>query len=348
MIPAFLTWVYPDIKGTKIELRALQEFPPAPANFYELARWPKLTSRYINDHFILRSFFIHNISKILYSMNISISKQVIFGRDDWLFFATPYDEIIDKYRGIKNLSPGEAEKWIRAVNSDAMFLKHRGVDFFLIIIPNKCTVYPQFLPPWCKPVAPSLTETLIQKLRLQSDFPWIDLRPVMKLAAETISVYGKFDTHWNDKGAYIAYHHIMKNLPNSLKLNVVSEQNVQFSTKKVSGDLARKLNLEDQLTEEKIVADIIHSNIVYRTKTKDYSKLGWAVVTKNNAARAVILCDSFVESYMAKYLQESFSSSFFKHHNCKRMNRNLILEQKPDIVLYLIVERLIPTELTGE
>jgi hypothetical protein len=164
-------------------------------------------------------------------------------------------------------------------------------------------------------------------------------------AAEKSPVYGKYDTHWNDKGAYIAYQYMMQQLPKSLNLRLVPEQDIQFSTKKLTGDLARLLSLEDQLTEERVIADITHSSIVYKEETIDYTKMGWAVATKNNSARAVILCDSFVKSVMGKYLQESFSYSFFKHHNCKTIDRGLIVNRHPDIVLYIIVERLIPIKL---
>jgi alginate O-acetyltransferase complex protein AlgJ len=345
LIPFALTWIYPDTNSAKIELKEIQDVPKFPKSLYEMVSWPELVNNYINDHFFLRSFFIKYISKFLYCVNISINKDVLIGKNGWLFLSRDHD-IIDKYRGSKNLSPEDAEEWIKTLSADARFLKKNGIDFWFIIVPNKCTVYPQYLPDWCTHVAPSLTETLIQRLRNQEDIHWLDLRPVLIQAVKKKPVYEKHETHWNDYGAFVAYQYIMEQLPKTLNLSSLSEKNIKFSKIKVSGDLARLLNLADLLTEERVVAEISNSSVLYQEKAGNFQIQGfWAVVTSKHSARAVILCDSFVEGVMRKYLQESFSYSFFKQHNCKSIDRNLILEKHPDIVLYAIVERLIPYRL---
>ena len=344
LIPCILTFVHPDKNAARIELRKIQEFPSIPTNLRELYLWPKATDRYIIDHFFMRSLFIREISKLLYFCHISISKEVLIGKDGWLFLSTNND-VIDKHRGIKNLSPEEADTWMNIMSSRVRFLKERGIDCWFIIIPNKHSIYPEYLPDWCTKVAPSLTDTLVQKLKEQGEIHWIDLRPLLIEAAKTFAVYGKYNSHWDDMGAYLAYKYIMKKLPGPLNLSPIFEENVRFTYKRMSGDLARLINLQNYLTEEKVVAEITKSRVIKKTEVKDYQKESWTTVTSNRSARAVILCDSFVYSYMQKYLQESFSYSFFKHHNHMDFDKEMILQQHPDIVLYIIVERLIPLRL---
>lgn len=344
LIPSILTGSYPDTNAVKIELREIHNFPLAPANLYELIRWPKLFDNYINDHFFLRSLFIKYLSIILHYFDISISKEVLIGKDGWLFLAANHD-VIDMHRGIKNLSPEEVEDWINVMSSDVQFLKKKGIDFWFIIVPNKHSVYKQYLPDWCTTTGPSFTDTLIQKLRLQENIHWIDLRPLMIETAKKFPVYGKYDSHWDDMGAYIAYKDIMRHLSNFLNVFLLPEESIKFSIKRLSGGSAGLINLHDRLFEEQIIAEVTNSSIIYKKETKDYTKIGWESITSKSAARAAIFCDSFVNGRMSKYLQESFSYSFFKHHQSRQLNKELILEQHPNVVLYIIVERLIPSRL---
>jgi len=93
------------------------------------------------------------------------------------------------------------------------------------------------------------------------------------------------------------------------------------------------------------VAKISQSSITKKKVPKNFQTESWWTTTSHPSARAAILCDSFVYSYMQKYLQESFSYTFFHHHNGMRFNKDLILQQHPDVVIYMVAERLIPSRL---
>ena len=344
LIPSILTGVSPDRNAARIELRKVQEFPAIPTSLRELYLWPKAFDRYIFDHFFMRNLLIRKISTFLYTFDISISKEVLIGKEGWLFLSTNND-VVGKHRGIHNLSPKQANKWVQVMASRARSLRQSGIECWFVIIPNKHSIYPHYLPDWCTRVAPSLTDTLVQRLGMQDDIHWIDLRPVMAEASKKFPVYVKYNTHWNDRGAYIAYTHIMQQLSGSLHIWHIPEGGIRFPDKSLSGDLARLINLQNYLTEESPVAKISHSSITKKTVPKNFQTESWWTTTSHPSARAAILCDSFVYSYMQKYLQESFSYTFFHHHNGMRFNKDLILQQHPDVVIYMVAERLIPSRL---
>jgi len=67
--------------------------------------------------------------------------------------------------------------------------------------------------------------------------------------------------------------------------------------------------------------------------------------TRETAPAALVLCDSFVGGANEKFLQESFSKTIFLHH--QRMSFDPVMVEKfsPDLVIYVVVERLIPFTL---
>jgi len=346
LTPSVLTSFFPD-NSALIELRPIQDFPSLPKNLLEINSWPGRFNTYVEDHFILRGFLINKKSKILYDHGISISKDVLLGQNGWLFLSK--DDEINKYRGIKKLSNDEANNWIKVMSSHFDFLEENGINCWLIIVPNKSTVYARYLPNWVSKVGPSYTDVLVQKLKEQKDIKWIDLRPLLIEAATKNQVYDKYETHWNDHGSYIAYQYIIQRINKEVRLSPVPENNITFKKNNVSGDLAELLSLNKFLTEDTEVAELLKTKVFKKIGIQDwlsFQKYGFATVASNSPCRAVILSDSFGLK-MAKYFQETFSYAYFKHHNEMDFDKELILQQHPDIMLLIIVERYLPSKLHG-
>jgi hypothetical protein len=339
-----LTGLSPD-RSASIELRSVQEFPPIPASILDMNLWPRQFSSYVDDHFFMRGHIISAISRALYDYGISINKKIMIGQKGWLYFTLEGD-LISKYRGIVTLSPEESNDWIREMSSRVDFLKDRGIACWFIIVPEKSTVYPQFLPAWCTKTGPSLTDTLVQKLKEQEKIKWIDLRPLLIEASKQSQVYFKYDTHWNDYGSYLSYQHVMQQMRKDVNVSPLDKSQLRFVHKELSGDLATALSLDDYLKESGPVVELLKSRVTHRTQG-NYQKEGWTATASVPPCRAVILCDSYVDSFMSKYLEESFSYSYFKHHGGMEFNKDLILLQKPDVVLYFVVERFLSAKLPG-
>ena len=56
----------------------------------------------------------------------------------------------------------------------------------------------------------------------------------------------------------------------------------------------------------------------------------------------LVFCDSYTNGMMSKFLDESFPVSAFKHHNLMIMDVDALRANHPDVVLYIVAERLLP------
>ncbi len=344
--PAFLTLVFPGLSGSSnTELRALQDFPGLPTDFSTFRKWPGQFDKFTADRFPFREDIIRVIGKHLYSMGISISPDVFIGSRGWLFLKRDSD-VLDESRGIRNLTATEVNEWAKTYKGRREQLQKQGIELLLVLVPNKHTVYPQFMPKWNFPVGRTITDQIVSELHALQTEGVIDLRGTLKEHARSELVYGRYNSHWNDRGAYFGYQEIIKNIPDALQLG---EQQIQFEPRRVFGDLSRLIGQVD-LTEKSQALNIPRSELPFSFDTParqmNFYTSGFRTETSlSHLPSALFLCDSFTSDYLYQYLAPSFHKALFVHHKGMEFNQELIASFKPDYVVYIIVERLIPYKL---
>ena len=344
LIPGIVSIFTPGLSGdSNIELRNLQDFPEISANVRKMYKWPRRFDQFSSDRFPFRSFFINKIGSFLFKKGISISPEVIIAKNGWLFLRKNSD-VLDKYLGVVQLSDDEIKDWINKYIERKKLIHQIGAQLFFVIIPNKHTIYPEYLPDYFHKVRPSLTDQLVSGLREVNVEGIIDLRPALILAKKEQD-YNKYNTHWNDYGAYLGYLEIMKYIPSIFPISGVD---IGFSKNRKTGDLARML-CNPELTEFRFGAEIKKNNILYRRNFENkgkYQTEEWLTKTiDTNDQCALFLCDSFTNGVMYKFLEQTFGESIFKHHNRMEYDPIFIKNNKPDFVFYIVAERLIPHEL---
>jgi hypothetical protein len=346
-VPAVLSSVNPENSSAEFENRQIEPFPPVPTSLKEFYKWPSELDAFIESHLFQRNTIIQGYNKTAYErFGMSTNKNVIIGKDNWLFISQS-GHAIEKHRGIYTFtSEKQKQKWIQKLNQIAASIKQKNSDFVFVIIPSKSTVYPEYLPLHHTVVGPSLTDSIVEMLQEKADFDWIDLRPTLIRAAQSEKVFYEHDTHWNVRGSYIAYHEVMKKIESRHSVQVLDSSRVLFSQRtKMGGDLSRLLGLQNVFYEE-VPNVTIEKSIVTSKKDGDYRKNHVTVTTsQKKLAKALILCDSFVFSSMSQYLQESFSCVVYKHHHSLNFDQKIIDEVNPDIVLVMVTERLLPVEI---
>ena len=342
LLPGVITVFDPSVSGdSRIELRNLQDMPKTPHSIKELYGWPRRFEQYVSDRFPYREKIIRTVSKVLYQLGISISSDVLVGREGWLFLKKT-SNILNESRGIQKLSDLQLKQWVQTYTKRKEKLEANGTQLFLVFIPNKHTVYPRYLPDWFVKSGETITDQIVTELQNKNIDNIIDLRPALSQIARQEKLYNKFNSHWNDIGAYYAYSMIISRLPGA---HPVHRGQLTFKTERRAGDLSRLIG-NTELTEAVKQIHIINSNVVEKVdwKTrKNYLKKAWSSKTRlQDGTRALFLCDSFTNSYLYKYLVESFKESIFKHHQSLRFDENEIDRHRPDLVVYIIAERLIP------
>ena len=139
--------------------------------------------------------------------------EVILGTDGWLYYIGPAGErLLDRHvRGRDPFSQDELDRWRQFLVERTRRFRSLGARYVLVIAPNKESIYPEYLPPWIGPrVGPTRLDQLMSSLKSATDLTVIDLRGAVLADKSASILYYKTDTHWNTRGAYVAYREIMR------------------------------------------------------------------------------------------------------------------------------------------
>ncbi len=193
-------------------------------------------------------------ASVLYPFGISTDpKQVIIGKDGWLYLGDLYQATLSDDRRPATESDIQLTKEIGAATEawDA-YLASKGVKAFRIMVgPNKGTIYPEHMPNWAKPAPSNPTDTLFVQSNGEH---FVDLRPALLNAKETHEevLYYKTDTHWNALGAGVALRAFSQQIGKSApELKWPSEKAYEILRVDpgIGGDLAKFLRLQGSFSE---------------------------------------------------------------------------------------------------
>jgi hypothetical protein len=172
----------------------------------------------------------------------------------------------------------------------------------------------------------------------------LDVRQAMMLGKSKERLYHRTDTHWNQRGAFIAYQAII----NALRSQVpavpppLTRADFDDSTRIAPGqDLAAMMGLKRSMEEEDLRLNPKTPRRYVVTEPKGaYATAGEGrIVTEipgSNLPTAVMFRDSYT-SWLAPFLSEHFSRIVYLWQN--DFDADLILKEKPDVVIHEMVGR---------
>jgi alginate O-acetyltransferase complex protein AlgJ len=331
---------------TLFEKRAMAPWPA-----FELATtFPPAFEGAFADRFGGRDVLIrlHHAS-LLEFFGVSALATVMPGRDGWYYWLGEDGQSLDRhYRGVAEFP----QAWVDATAAELIrrrdWLAARGISYVVAIVPEKFTIYPEFLPPWVtKSTAPSPYDRVAAAMRADGSVAFIDLRPALREAKARDRVYFKTDSHWNYNGAIVGYEAIMRDVQRALPPGrlpaIVPPRRPPYvpGVDYYSGDLIGMLGLPGRIREEdvaplgKILADTA-SRCARRIDADPSSGFETYVCDQPGLPRAVIYRDSMAIS-LIPMLAENFSRVVFVAS--RRLDPALIEREKPDVVIEEMVER---------
>jgi hypothetical protein len=232
--------------------------------------------RFFRDHFAFRDTLIEGLAAVkVKEFGNSTNPLVVIGQDGWLFYTPPGDADFSKYRGLAPLSPDELDQWQQLLERRQARLARDHIPYLLVIVPDKQTVYPEFMPANLKKVGEeSRLDEILDRLRdSHSPVRVLDLRPALLAAKKTAPVYLKHDTHWNDFGAYVGYRAIMEEigkLTAGKRLPVLGPGDfVQGSVDLTNGDLVGVLGAPS-LFDERVATMTPRVKVAIPTSPTEY------------------------------------------------------------------------------
>lgn len=158
-------------------------------------------SAYFEDHFSLRQELVSADAMIQGRIfGVSNVDTVLVGEDGWLFYTDTENDYLRKNVMTKRQA-------FNTVNNLALlqqYVREHGADFLFTVAPNKNSLYAEYMPYYMNYKAGDVKNMdLLSPKLAEADISYADLFEAFQKQQEVL--YLKRDSHWNNKGAVLAY-----------------------------------------------------------------------------------------------------------------------------------------------
>ncbi len=324
----------------RVENRRLADLPTIRLSREALMNLPTAYKRYLEDRFGFRNSLIrwHGVMNAQW-MGVSPNSRVLLGKEGWLFLTD--EGVVDDHRGANPLSQEDLDQWLETVEARSAWLASKGIRFMIVFVPNKHTIYHEYLPDSVNRVGDSTRlDQLVGYLRAHSGVPIVDTRPALLAQKHRYRLYQQTDTHWNEVGAYFAYRPIVPVLNRWFDTGPAPDLTDLTLTpvESVGGDLAGIIGLRDAMPDTWL---FLHAYSPQEVQEKIHIKMPETIVTEKpdkSLPRGVIFRDSFAEA-LRPFFARHFSRVVYSSRHT--FDLELIEREDPDIVIHEILERIL-------
>jgi alginate O-acetyltransferase complex protein AlgJ len=324
------------------ENRELAAFPRLEATWESIRGFGPAASAWFDDHFGFRSALVRWYGESrLYLMGVSPTATVLKGDDGWFFYGDDWS--VQDFAKVEPMSPGALANWREAVVRARNWLETRGIPYVFTVAPDKHVIYAEDMPASIVKVGDlSRTDqlfTTLQDLGLA-----VDVRSSLLDAKARERIYQKTDTHWNDRGALVAYQRIIGAVRARVPRTPPAWAREDFDAQEVvtrGMDLAGMMGLTRVLSETNLALvprRPRRARVVEPVGAAPTAEEGRLVTEIDDASlpRAVIFRDSFV-SRLVPFLSEHFSRAVYLWQN--DFDAQVVEQEHPDVVIQEIVGR---------
>lgn len=287
---------------------------------------------YISEHFGLRAELV-TLNSWLYGSIFGVSTQesVIVGSDDWLFLS----ETLADYSGDSLLSAREIHNIARTIELVSQYADSKGAELVFTVAPNKNTLYNDNMPYWYIKSDESNLKALATELQ-SMDINYLDLYSLLGDSDEIY--YHKRDTHWNNKGAFIATNALLE----SIGFEPISCDFEWEERRDYVGDLEGMIyptgsykDIQLFPSDLSLTDSFSYSGRASGVESQDFTTIS----TKNNDGSILMLRDSFGNA-IAPFLSSQVGMVRYQKYMPYQMS---LLENKDyDAVIIEIVQRNLP------
>jgi hypothetical protein len=336
-----------DRDAPSAENRTLAEWPQLRWDQASLRLLPEQLTRYFEDHFAFRQRLVRWQAAVrLRALRVSPSRAVIRGRDGWLFYAD--DGALEDYASAPPLTEAELEHWRSTLQDTSDWLRGQGIAYVFVISPDKHAIYQEYMPGTIRRAAVSRIDQVVSHLRQHSTVRVLDLRPALLAAKTGERIYHRTDTHWNDRGAFVGYQHIVDALAEDVPaLRTSARSTFEPSVVRSAGlDLAGMLGLTDVLDEDDLVLVRRPPGMARIVEPPHPNRrlMHARIVTEapNDGPRAVVFMDSFGAG-LVPFLSEDFSRAVYLWQT--NVDPVVVTQERPQVVIQEWVGRRLSTLL---
>jgi hypothetical protein len=269
---------------------------------------------------------------------LSEREKALPGRQGWLFLQGDTNDVIGQHTGRVRLGREARREWKALLEARVAWTREFGIPWVCQIAPDKESVYPEYLPP---EIVPSRRRPVHELLRAARSLKPPMTYPLQELVAakDDWPLYFPTDTHWTQRGAYVAYLALCQELEGrGLRPRVVRDETVSWVKQSHYGDLGSKL--DPPVEGPGLAAQLEHhsSRLVFDNRIENHGRV--MIFEQDRPAEST--CVAFGESFtnqLLLFLKESFRRLVFVHTSM--MIREVVTRETPDVVISLPLERFL-------
>jgi hypothetical protein len=340
LLAIFLPLCFQILAGKKgvstSENRIMKQMPAWSWNPRQIIRLPEQIQMFYNDNFGLRDILIRWDHRLIFNVfNTSPVSTVVLGQNGWLYM-NEFKNVED-FLGVLPLPESSLLHLRQDLEQKKLEMGSGKIPFYLVIAPDKETIYPEYLPATIKNInTRQRFEDYYQRIETPDGIDMINILPALMQGKNNEFLYYRTDTHWNSLGSFIASQeivdHVRLNFPDVRPLSL---NDYQVTKSLTSGkDLATMMDFPEIQDTEIALTPISANPIDCKSNGSDV-----LICTSGHKNAPVLLLfgDSFGE-----FLLPILSDRFSKVILVKKANDfgPYILEYQPDAVLWEIVERM--------
>ena len=285
--------------------------------------------RYFTEDFGLRGNLIRWDTVVrLKLLHASPVPKLVFGRSGWIFYDS--DKVPDgvtmlDFRGLAPFTPGDLVAVRSSLERQTRWCRERGIACVFIVVPNKETIYPEYLPKSVRRFVPrTRLDQVVEVIGADSTIMLIDLRGPLLRAKNRCPypLYSRGGTHWNQLGAFYAYQAVLARLsrffprlrPHGLDdFDVVVDRNSSDDHwLGLRENVSCRFNLKQGNSRPQAGDEIGKAVVIYDSS--------WDVL------------EPFLSLHIRRVVQEHVDLS-------RDRSRPLIERERPDLVVYEMTER---------
>lgn len=291
--------------------------------------YPAQLGDYFDKHFAFRPEAIMADavvqSKLFGRSNIDT---VVTGKNGWLYYSSTADDFL----GRNTLSESEISAVVRNLEIINDYSQSQGARFIFTVPPNKNTLYPDNMPYYYGVKAGDVhNRDLLNSALENSSITYVNLFKLFESQDETL--YFERDSHWNNKGALLAYNEIMEHTGKVYD----DYSSAQVSRRKdFNGDLANMLYPLGAEPEYNYYYGA-EERYEYLTETESVEESMIRTFSPNSTGKLYMYRDSFGNALLP-FMAGAYGSATFT--KAFPMILSSELEQnKPDVFIMELVER---------
>ncbi|HQQ62110.1 MAG TPA: hypothetical protein PLF22_00910 [Pseudomonadales bacterium] len=184
------------------EKRKLADLGALPASLAEAQQFFQRVDAWSRDRMHFRQQWITAFNQTRFDYGFSPPQDVVIGKERWLFYSGQSE--LDDALGATQFTPAELARWEKYLRYRKKQAAEYGAEFLFVLLPNKSTVYPEYLPGHFSRVSNQTRLSQLSALMVKLDIGPVGIDQDILKAKQHGQLYLKNDTHWNLLGANYA------------------------------------------------------------------------------------------------------------------------------------------------